>query len=140
MTNSMQLDIVSAETEIFSGSVSAVFAPAIVGDVGIYPQHTPLVTRLKPGELKIEVEGEDDRYIYVSGGMLEVQPDVVTVLSDTAIRAEDLDENMALQAKQHAEELLKDKQSEVDSARALAELAEAAAQLRMIEKFRKGKV
>lgn len=140
MTNSMQLDIVSAETEIFSGSVSAVFAPAIVGDVGIYPQHTPLVTRLKPGELKIEVEGEEDRYIYVSGGMLEVQPDVVTVLSDTAIRAEDLDENMALQAKQHAEELLKDKQSEVDSARALAELAEAAAQLRMIEKFRKGKV
>lgn len=140
MTNSMQLDIVSAETEIFSGSVSAVFAPAIVGDVGIYPQHTPLVTRLKPGELKIEVEGEEDRYIYVSGGMLEVQPDVVTVLSDTAIRAEDLDENLALQAKQHAEELLKDKQSEVDSARALAELAEAAAQLRMIEKFRKGKV
>lgn len=139
MTNTMQLDIVSAETEIFSGTVSAVFAPAIVGDVGIYPQHTPLVTRLKPGELKIEVEGEEDRYIYVSGGMLEVQPDVVTVLSDTAIRAEDLDESMALQAKQQAEELLKDKQSEVDSARALAELAEAAAQLRMIEKFRKGK-
>lgn len=136
----MQLDIVSAETEIFSGTVNAVFAPAIVGDVGIYPQHTPLVTRLKPGELKIEVEGEEDRYIYVSGGMLEVQPDVVTVLSDTAIRAEDLDENMALEAKQHAEELLKDKQTEVDSARALAELAEAAAQLRMIEKFRKGKV
>ena len=140
MATNMQLDIVSAETEIFSGTVSAVFAPAIVGDVGIYPQHTPLVTRLKPGELKIEVEGEEDRYIYVSGGMIEVQPDVVTVLSDTAIRAEDLDENMALEAKQHAEELLKDKQSEVDSARALAELAEAAAQLRMIEKFRRGKV
>ncbi len=140
MATNMQLDIVSAETEIFSGTVNAVFAPAIVGDVGIYPQHTPLVTRLKPGELKIEVEGEEDRYIYVSGGMLEVQPDVVTVLSDTAIRAEDLDENMALEAKQHAEELLKDKQTEVDSARALAELAEAAAQLRMIEKFRKGKV
>ncbi|MFK8027229.1 MAG: F0F1 ATP synthase subunit epsilon [Gammaproteobacteria bacterium] len=140
MATNMQLDIVSAETEIFSGTVNAVFAPAIVGDVGIYPQHTPLVTRLKPGELKIEVEGEEDRYIYVSGGMIEVQPDVVTVLSDTAIRAEDLDENMALEAKQHAEELLKDKQSEVDSARALAELAEAAAQLRMIEKFRRGKV
>ncbi|MDW3095933.1 MAG: F0F1 ATP synthase subunit epsilon [Gammaproteobacteria bacterium] len=140
MATNMQLDIVSAESEIFSGTVNAVFAPAIVGDVGIYPQHTPLVTRLKPGELKIEVEGEEDRYIYVSGGMLEVQPDVVTVLSDTAIRAEDLDENMALEAKQHAEELLKDKQSEVDSARALAELAEAAAQLRMIEKFRKGKI
>lgn len=139
MATTMQLDIVSAETEIFSGTVNAVFAPAIIGDVGIYPQHTPLVTRLKPGELKIEVEGEEDRFIYVSGGMIEVQPDVVTVLSDTAIRAEDLDENMALEAKQHAEELLKDKGAEVDSARALSELAEAAAQLRMIEKFRKGK-
>jgi F-type H+-transporting ATPase subunit epsilon len=139
MATNMQLDIVSAEIEIFSGTVNAVFAPAIMGDVGIYPQHTPLVTRLKPGELKIEVEGEEDRYIFISGGMLEVQPDVVTVLSDTAIRAEDLDENMALEAKQHAEELLKDNKSQVDSARALAELAEAAAQLRMIEKFRRGK-
>ncbi len=138
MANTMQLDIVSAETEIYSGAVNAVIAPAIVGDVGIFPQHTPLVTRLKPGELKIEVEGEDDLFIYVSGGMIEVQPDVVTVLSDTAIRAEDLDESMALEAKQRAEEALKDKQSEVDSARALAELAEAAAQLRMIEKLRKG--
>lgn len=138
MSNTMQLDIVSAETEIFSGTVNAVFAPAIIGDVGIYPQHTPLVTRLKPGELKIEVDGEEDHYIYVSGGMLEVQPDVVTVLSDTAIRAEDLDENMAMEAKQKAEEMLSDKQSEIDSARALAELAEAAAQLRMIEKLRKG--
>ena len=136
MANSMQLDIVSAESEIYSGTVNAVFAPAIVGDVGIYPQHTPLVTQLKPGEIKIEVDGEEDLYIYVSGGMLEVQPDVVTVLSDTAIRAEDLDESMALESKQHAEE---DKSSEVDSARALAELAEAAAQLRMIEKIRKGK-
>ena len=138
MASTMQLDIVSAETEIFSGTVNAVIAPAIVGDVGIYPQHTPLVTRLKPGELKIEVEGEEDHFIYVSGGMLEVQPDVVTVLSDTAIRAEDRDESMALEAKQRAEEALKDKQSEIDSARALAELAEAAAQLRMIEKMRKG--
>ena len=138
MASTMQLDIVSAETEIFSGTVNAVIAPAVVGDVGIFPQHTPLVTRLKPGELKIEVEGEEDRYIYVSGGMLEVQPDVVTVLSDTAIRAEDLDENLVLEAKQKAEEMLKDQQSEVDSARALAELAEAAAQLRLIEKMRKG--
>lgn len=139
MAINMQLDIVSAETEIFSGAVNAVFAPAIMGDVGIYPQHTPLVTRLKPGELKIEVDGEEDQYIYVSGGMLEVQPDVVTVLSDTAIRAEDLDENMALQAKQQAEESLRDQKAEVDTARALAELAEAAAQLRMIDKIRKGK-
>lgn len=139
MASTMQLDIVSAETEIFSGTVNAVIAPAIIGDVGIFPRHTPLVTQLKPGELKIEVEGEEDLFIYVSGGMLEVQPDVVTVLSDTAIRAADLDENMALEAKQKAEESLKDRKSEVDSSRALAELAEAAAQLRMIEKMRKGK-
>ena len=139
MANTIHLDIVSAESEIFSGTVNAVIAPAIMGDVGIYPQHTPLVTRLKPGEVKIEIEGEEDQYIYVSGGMLEVQPDVVTVLSDTAMRAEDLDENMALQAKQQAEESLADKQSDIDSARALAELAESAAQLRMIEKLRSTK-
>lgn len=139
MANTIHLDIVSAESEIFSGTVNAVIAPAIMGDVGIYPQHTPLVTRLKPGEVKIEIEGEEDQYIYVSGGMLEVQPDVVTVLSDTAVRAEDLDENMALQAKQQAEESLADKQSDIDSARALAELAESAAQLRMIEKLRNTK-
>ena len=136
----MQLDIVSAEHEIFSGEVNAVFAPAIMGDVGIYPRHTPLVTQLKPGELKIQIDGQEDQYIYVSGGMLEVQPDIVTVLSDTAIRAEALDESMALQVKQKAEESLADKQSDIDSARALAELAEAAAQLRMIQKIRKGKV
>ena len=136
----MLLDIVSAEAEIFSGEVNAVFAPAVMGDVGLYPRHTPLVTQLKPGELKIQIEGEEDQYIYVSGGMLEVQPDVVTVLSDTAIRAEALDENMALQVKQRAEEALADKKSDIDSARALAELAESAAQLRMIEKIRKGKV
>ena len=136
----MQLDIVSAEAEIFSGEVNAVFAPAVMGDVGIYPRHTPLVTQLKPGELKIQIEGEEDQYIYVSGGMIEVQPDVVTVLSDTAIRAEALDESMAMQVKQQAEEALADKKSDIDSARALAELAEAAAQLRMIEKIRKGKV
>ena len=135
----MQLDIVSAESEIFSGRVNAVFAPAIMGDVGIYPQHTPLVTRLKPGELKIEIEGEEDQHIYVSGGMLEVQPDIVTVLSDTAVRAEDLDENLALEAKQKAEEMLADRQADIDSARALAELAEANARLRMIDRIRKGR-
>lgn len=137
MANTMKLDIVSAEAEIFSGEVNAVFAPAIMGDVGIYPKHTPLVTRLKPGEVKIQVDGEEDQFIFVSGGLLEVQPEVVTVLSDTALRAEDLDESMALQAKQQAEESLADMQSDIDSARALAELAESAAQLRMIEKLRK---
>ena len=134
----MQLDIVSAEAEIFSGEVNAVIAPAIMGDVGIYPNHTPLDTQLKPGELKIEVDGEPDQHIYVSGGMLEVQPDIITVLSDTAVRAEDLDEAKALEAKQKAEEALAEKGAEIDSARAMAELAEANARLRMIQKIRKG--
>ncbi len=134
----MQLDIVSAEAEIFSGEVNAVIAPAIMGDVGIYPNHTPLVTQLKPGELKIEVDGQPDQHIYVSGGMLEVQPDIITVLSDTAVRAEDLDEAKALEAKQKAEEALAEKGAEIDSARAMAELAEANARLRMIQKIRKG--
>lgn len=139
MSSTLHLEVVSAEQAIFSGDVSAVFAPAIMGDVGIYPKHTPLITQLKPGELKIEVEGKDDLFIYLSGGMLEVQPDVVTILSDTAIRADDLDEAKALQAKQQAEDALKDKKADIDSAQALAELAEAAAQLRMIEKIRKGR-
>ena len=134
----MQLDIVSAEAEIFSGEVNAVIAPAIMGDVGIYPNHTPLVTQLKPGELKIEVDGQPDQHIYVSGGMLEVHPDIITVLSDTAVRAEDLDEAKALEAKQKAEEALAEKGAEIDSARAMAELAEANARLRMIQKIRKG--
>ena len=138
MATTMQLDIVSAESEIFSGEVTAVIAPAIMGDVGIFPNHTPLVTQLKPGEIKIEMEGEEDQHIYVSGGMLEVQPDVVTVLSDTAVRAEDLDEAKALEAKQKAEQALTDKGGEIDSARAMAELAEANARLRMIQKIRKG--
>ncbi|MDG1249526.1 MAG: F0F1 ATP synthase subunit epsilon [Gammaproteobacteria bacterium] len=133
----IQLEIVSAESEIFSGTVNAVIAPAIMGDVGIYPKHTPLVTQLKPGEVKIEIDGEEDQYIFVSGGLLEVQPDVVTVLSDTAIRAEDLDENLALEAQSKAKEALSEKAGEIDSARALAELAEATARLRLIEKMRK---
>ena len=133
----MQLDIVSAEAEIFSGEVSAVIAPAIMGDVGIFPNHTPLVTQLKPGELKIEVDGEPDQHIYVSGGMLEVQPDIVTVLSDTAVRAEDLDEAKALEAKKKAEEALAENGPEINSARAMAKLAEANARLRMIQKIRK---
>ena len=133
----MHLDVVSAEKELFSGTINAVFAPAQMGDVGIYPRHTPLVTGLRPGELKIEIDGEEDQYLYVSGGILEVQPHVVTVLSDTAIRAEDLDEAKALEAKQRAEDALKDKQSDFDAAKAQAELVRAAEQLRMIERMRK---
>ena len=133
----IQLEIVSAESEIFSGTVNAVIAPAIMGDVGIYPKHTPLVTQLKPGEIKIEIDGEEDQYIFVSGGLLEVQPDLVTVLSDTAIRAEDLDESLALEAQSKAKEALSEKSGKIDSARALAELAEATARLRLIEQMRK---
>ncbi len=133
----MHLDVVSAEKELFSGTVNAVFAPAIMGDVGIYPRHTQLVTGLRPGELKIEIEGQEDLYLYVSGGILEVQPHVVTVLSDTAIRAEDLDEAQAMEAKQRAEDALKDQQGDFDAAKAQAELVRAAEQLRMIQRLRK---
>lgn len=137
MSMTIHLDVVSAEQELFSGTISAVFAPAVMGDVGIYPRHTPLVTSLRPGELKIEIEGHEDQYLYISGGILEVQPHVVTVLSDTAIRAEDLDEAKALEAKQRAEDALKDQKGDFDAAKAQAELVRAAEQLRMIEKLRK---
>lgn len=133
----MQVEIVSAEEEIFSGEAELVVAPAEMGDVGIMPRHTPLITRLRPGEVKLQTQGEEDRYYFVSGGILEVQPHVVTVLADTAIRARDLDEAQAQEAKQRAEEALADKQSDIDYAKAQARLAEAAAQLRMLEDIRK---
>ncbi len=139
MAMTMHLDVVSAEKELFSGTISAVFAPAAMGDVGIYPRHTPLVTSLRPGEIKIEIEGKEDQYLYVSGGILEVQPHVVTVLSDTAIRAEDLDEAKAREAKQRAEGALKDQKGDFDAAKAQAELVRAAEQLRMIERMRKSR-
>lgn len=137
MALTLHLDVVSAEKELFSGTISAVFAPAVMGDVGIYPRHTPLVTTLRPGELKIEIEGKEDQYLYVSGGILEVQPHIVTVLSDTAIRAEDLDEAKAREAKQRAEDALRDQKGDFDAAKAQAELVRAAEQLRMIERLRK---
>ncbi len=136
MALTFHLDIVSAEQEIFSGAVNMVVAPAEMGDVGILARHSPLLTRLKPGEVKIIKDGQDDQYIYVSGGILEVQPHVVTVLSDTAIRAKDLDEERALEMKRRAEEALANRQSEFEEAKALAELAQVAAQLRMLQKRR----
>ena len=136
MDLTFHLDIVSAEQEIFSGAVNMVIAPAELGDVGIIARHSPLLTRLKPGEIKIVKDGQDDQYIYVSGGILEVQPHVVTVLSDTAIRAKDLDEERALEMKRRAEEALANRQSEIEEAKALAELAQVAAQLRMLERRR----
>ncbi len=133
----MQVEIVSAEEEIFSGEAEMVVAPAEMGDVGIMPRHTPLITRLRPGEVRLQTEGQEEQAYYVSGGVLEIQPHVVTVLADTALRARDLDEAQAEEAKKRAEEALADKQSNIDYAKAQAELAEAAAQLRMLEKLRK---
>ena len=135
--STIQVEIVSAEKEIFSGVAKSVVASAEMGEVGIYPKHTPLITRLKPGEVKLETESGEEMIFFVSGGILEVQPHVVTILADTAMRGSDLDEAKALEAKHRAEEALADKQAGMDAAKALAELAAAAAQLRMIENLRK---
>ena len=136
MAMTIHVDIVSAEHEIYSGPVEAVFASAVMGELGIYPRHTPLLTRLKPGEVRVLVGGKEEQF-YVSGGMLEVQPHVVTVLADTAMRASDVDEAAALQAKSDAERLLKDTDAKMDYAEAQVKLAEAMAQLRSIERLRK---
>ncbi len=137
MSMTMHVDIVSAETEIVSGTAEVVVAPAVMGEVGIYPRHTQMLTPLKPGEVRITKQGGEEEAIYVSGGILEVQPHVVTILSDTAVRAHDLDEAAAMQAKQDAEQALKDRQGEVEVAKAMAELAQAQAQLQTIERLRK---
>lgn len=136
MALTIHVDIVSAEEEIFSGSAEMVIAPAVGGELGIMPRHTPLLAPLKPGEVIVR-NGDEDQYFYVSGGMLEVQPHVVTVLSDTALRARDLDEAQAEAAKKRAEDAMKDRKSDLDYARAQAELAEAIAQLRTIQSLRK---
>ena len=133
----IHVDIVSAEQEIFSGEAQMVFAPAILGEVGIAPGHTPLVTLLAPGEIRITQENGEEQGFYVSGGMLEVQPKVVTVLSDTAMRAEDLDEAVALRAREEAERALHDRDANIEYARTLAKSAEAMAQLQAIRRMRK---
>ena len=132
MAMTLHVDIVSAEAEIFSGTATMVFAPAEMGEVGIAPRHTPLLTRLKPGEVRVQTQEGEELSFFVSGGMLEIQPHVVTVLSDTAIRADDLDEAQALEAKERAEKLLADKSADLDYARAQAELAQSMAQLAAI--------
>jgi F-type H+-transporting ATPase subunit epsilon len=140
MAMTIHVDIVSAEGEIFSGMAEMVYAPAVMGEVGIAPRHTPLVTQLKPGEVRVDTgSGADQQHFYVSGGILEVQPHVVTVLADTAVRAADLDEAAAQDAKRRAEDAMANRTSEFEYAKAQAELAEAAAQLRAIERIRKGK-
>ncbi len=139
MAMTTHVNIVSAEEEIFSGTAEMVFAPAIMGEVGIAPRHTPMLTPLKAGEVRLQTAGKEEQFFYVSGGMLEVQPHIVTVLADTAVRAKDLDEASALEAKKHAEAALKDTADKVDYAKAQAELAEAMAQLKAIDHLRKTK-
>ncbi|HSH86946.1 MAG TPA: F0F1 ATP synthase subunit epsilon [Methylophilus sp.] len=138
MANTVHIDVVSAEESIFSGEAEFVVAPAGAGEVGIYPNHAPMITTIKPGALRIkQTADKDETVIYISGGMLEVQPGVITVLADTAIRGQDLDEAKAIAAKEAAEEALRNRASEIDYAAAQAELAEAVAQIQAIQKLRK---
>jgi F-type H+-transporting ATPase subunit epsilon len=136
MANTIHVDIVSAEGQIFSGQVNAVFVPGSQGELGVYPRHAPLLTTLKPGEVRVQTDGAEQSF-YVGGGTLEVQPNLVTVLADTAVRARDLDEAAALAAKQRAEDAVRNRTDKLDIAAAQAELARAVAQLRAIERLRK---
>ena len=138
MAMTIHVDIVSAEQALFSGIAEYVIVPAEMGEVGIYPRHAQMLTRIKPGSVRIKKpDVAEEELIYVSGGMLEVQPHMITILSDTAIRGKDLDETRALEAKRLAEEAMKNHSSEMDYAKAQAELAEAIAQIAAIEKLRK---
>ena len=138
MAMTVHVDVVSAEASIFSGFVELAIVPGEAGELGIYPRHTALLTRIKPGSVRLKLPDQsEEELIYVSGGMLEVQPDVITILADTAIRGGDLDEARALQAKQDAEEAMKNRGSDIDYAQAQAELAEAIAQLAAITQLRK---
>jgi F-type H+-transporting ATPase subunit epsilon len=138
MAMTIHVDIVSAEGAIHSGQAEMVFAPAEMGEVGIAPRHAPMICRLEPGEVRVQ-NGNEVEHIYVSGGMLEIQPHVVTVLADTAVRAKDIDEAAALEAKRKAEEALANRTGEFEYAKAQAELAEAVAQLRTLDKIRKSR-
>ncbi|MHB1214178.1 MAG: F0F1 ATP synthase subunit epsilon [Thiobacillus sp.] len=138
MAMTIHVDIVSAEKLLYSGIAEVVIAPGERGELGIYPRHTPLLTTLKAGSVRIKVPNQaEEELVYVSGGILEVQPHVVTILSDTAIRGADLDEAKALEAKRAAEEAMKNKAATIDYAQAQAELAQAVAQLAAIKKLRK---
>lgn len=131
----IHVDIVSATEEIYSGSAKCVFAPATMGEIGVYPMHVPLISTLKPGEVRVETE-QGVEYIYVSGGVVEVQPNIITIFSDTVIRAKDLDESRALEVKKRAEDEMEKAVSEQDISKTQARLAESMAQLQMINKMR----
>lgn len=138
MAMTIHVDVVSAEESIFSGEAEFVAAPAKMGEIGIYPRHTPLITPIKSGALRIKLPNEgEEQLIFISGGILEVQPGVITVLADTAIRGHDLDEAKANEAKKAAEEAMRNNNSDIDYARAQVELSEAVAQLHAIEQLRK---
>ena len=137
MANTIHVEIVSAEEQIFSGEAEMVYAPAIMGEVGIAPRHTPLISPLKPGEVRLDMGDGKEELFFISGGILEIQPHMVTVLSDTAIRADDLNEAAALEAKKRAEAALEDQKSDLDVAKARAEIASAAAQIAAIKKWRR---
>lgn len=136
MTVTLRVDIVSAEQEIFSGQAEMVLATGVAGELGIAPGHAPLLTALKPGNIRILLGGQEEEIFYVSGGMLEVQPYIVTVLADTVTRASDIDEAAAQAVKERAEKMLTEKNSEIDLARASAELAEAIAQIQAARKLK----
>jgi F-type H+-transporting ATPase subunit epsilon len=140
MANTIHVDVVSAEESIYSGEAEFVVLPGVMGELGIYPKHTPLLTQIKPGAVRIKVPNqEEETLVFVQGGFLEVQPNVVTVLADTAIRAHDLDEVKALEAKQRAEDAMRSKLSAEEIAKAQAELSAAAAQLQAIQRLRRRK-
>lgn len=128
----MKLDIVSAQAPIYNGDVASLIVTGKAGELGIFPGHTPLLTTLKPGQIIAKLSSGEEKFFYISGGILEVQPTVVTVLADTAIRAEDIDEAAAYAAKEHAEKLIEENRSEIEYSGAMAELAEAVAQIRAI--------
>ncbi|MHB1232275.1 MAG: F0F1 ATP synthase subunit epsilon [Burkholderiales bacterium] len=138
MAMTIHVDVVSAEALLYSGTAEFVIVPGERGELGVYPRHAPLVTRLKPGSVRVKVpDQEEEELIYVNGGLVEIQPDVVTILSDTGIRGKDLDEAKALEAKRHAEEAMKNKTGAMEIAQAQIELAQAVAQLAAIQKLRK---
>ena len=137
MAMTLHVDIVSAEEEIHSGVANVVYAPARMGEVGIYPRHAPMMTQLQPGEVRVETPDGEELFFFVSGGLLEVQPHVVTVLADTAIRAKDFDEAAAIEAQKKAEQAMRDSKTDMDMAKAQAELAQQMAQLRAIQNLRK---
>ncbi len=138
MANTVHIDVVSAEASIFSGEAEFVVAPASAGEVGIFPHHAPMVTSIKPGALRIKLpDTAEETLIFISGGILEVQPGLITVLADTAVRGHDLDEAKAVAAKEAAIEAMLNRTSDMDYAKAQAELSEALAQIQAIERLRK---